>query len=47
MDIVIDADALTENDVNGIADISEVEFPVKFETEKYDEIAEAKVKLEF
>ena len=47
MDIVIDADSLTENDVNGIAEISEVEFSVKFETEKYDEIAEATVKVEF
>ena len=47
MDIEIAADSLADNDVEGIADISEVEFSVKFKTEKYDEIADVTVNVEF
>ncbi len=47
MDIEIDADSLADNEVEGIADITEVEFSVEFKTEKYDEIADVTVKVEF
>ena len=47
MDIEIDADSLVDNEVEGIADISEVEFSVEFKTEKYDKIADVTVKVEF
>lgn len=47
LDIKIDADSLADNDVAEIADISELEVSIEFKTLKYDEIAEATLKVEF